>query len=576
MASFLNFDVGGRPYNSQDFSALQGIVIDATQIYGAFTGDYIINGCTVRGGAGSIWLNGKIRAVDQDQVITNATPFPLYLVEQNTQLNRLYRDGQSKVAFNVFSAVWSTTPPVSGSFIQFNSQNDLTNKTLKKQLEIDAVSTAGGTFTGDITVIDSVRTISAYGSPIGTIMFGSAGPTGNFQTGIGFNHNWNGSNYINYGDGANNMSSAIVMNYTNGAAPVLNFMLNPSSGGSDRFLSNVDVSNSIRMTLNSNGNLNVTGTLISNTVTTNEITVNKVGNNSLIRFPASSNDPGFINHNENNNTAVMTFSVSDDFGDADYFSFGSTPGGNYVEGARINSNGRSTFANSMTVQGNVNAADFIASGNSVTTQINNATNTATTANNNANNALATANTANSAASTAQSTATAAQNTANTANSTANSATNTANTALTVANNNSIPAGIILLWSGSQVNIPSGWVLCNGANGTPDLRDRFVVGAGNSYTVGANGGANSVQLSVLELPSHSHDVNVNDPGHIHALTRLAKPGGDGNGGRWGVDGNGGTFTGSATTGISISIQSTGSNFAHENRPPYWALCYIMKT
>ena len=54
----------------------------------------------------------------------------------------------------------------------------------------------------------------------------------------------------------------------------------------------------------------------------------------------------------------------------------------------------------------------------------------------------------------------------------------------------VPAGGIIMWSGSIGSIPSGYVLCNGSNGTPDLRDRFVVGAGNSYSVGSNGGFTS--------------------------------------------------------------------------------------
>ena len=48
--------------------------------------------------------------------------------------------------------------------------------------------------------------------------------------------------------------------------------------------------------------------------------------------------------------------------------------------------------------------------------------------------------------------------------------------------------MIILWSGAENAIPSGWVLCNGSNSTPDLRNRFVVGAGNSYSVGDNGGS----------------------------------------------------------------------------------------
>lgn len=61
---------------------------------------------------------------------------------------------------------------------------------------------------------------------------------------------------------------------------------------------------------------------------------------------------------------------------------------------------------------------------------------------------------------------------------------------TTAAGTTVPTGGIIMWSGSIGSIPAGYVLCNGSNGTPDLRDRFVVGAGNSYAVGATGGFTS--------------------------------------------------------------------------------------
>lgn len=68
---------------------------------------------------------------------------------------------------------------------------------------------------------------------------------------------------------------------------------------------------------------------------------------------------------------------------------------------------------------------------------------------------------------------------------------------------SIPSGLISIWSGTAATIPSGWALCDGTNGTPDLQNRFVVGAGNSYAVGDTGGASSVTLAEANLPSHTH-------------------------------------------------------------------------
>ena len=139
-----------------------------------------------------------------------------------------------------------------------------------------------------------------------------------------------------------------------------------------------------------------------------------------------------------------------------------------------------------------------------------------------------------------------------------------------------PIGGIIMWSGSIASIPTNWALCNGSNGTPDLRDRFIVGAGNSYNPNNTGGANTVTLSINEMPSHNHGIN--DPGHAHTTyTVLAN--GTWNGGnddlavgRSGSNRNGGT----SSNATNISIQYSGGGAAHENRPPYYALAYIMRT
>jgi microcystin-dependent protein len=148
--------------------------------------------------------------------------------------------------------------------------------------------------------------------------------------------------------------------------------------------------------------------------------------------------------------------------------------------------------------------------------------------------------------------------------------------------NLMPSGAIILWSGATNAIPTGFVLCDGTNSTPDLRNRFVVGAGSTYAVGATGGADSVTLTSDQMPSHSHTATststVTDPGHSHTYRIINPSGGDGSSTRYGNDATGTTST--ATTGISVStstsIGNTGGGNSHENRPPYYALCYIMKT
>lgn len=135
------------------------------------------------------------------------------------------------------------------------------------------------------------------------------------------------------------------------------------------------------------------------------------------------------------------------------------------------------------------------------------------------------------------------------------------------------AGMIIIWSGSLGSIPSGWVLCNGSNGTPDLRDKFVVAAGSTYAVGATGGtADAI------VPSHTHAATVTDPGHVHTATSgnfLITAGTPAFGGGSNVFGNSGS-TATASTGISVSNATTGVSPTNANLPPYYALAYIMKT
>jgi hypothetical protein len=146
----------------------------------------------------------------------------------------------------------------------------------------------------------------------------------------------------------------------------------------------------------------------------------------------------------------------------------------------------------------------------------------------------------------------------------------------------LPTGLIMLWSGSTGSIPTGWLLCNGTLGTPDLRDRFIVGAGATYAVGVAGGsANAIVVS----HSHSASNTVTDPGHTHSLTNYgsAQAGSD-NGGAPTMVATGYSTTrnpnptNSATTGISVgtTVNSTGVSGTNANLPPYYALCYIMKS
>ena len=116
------------------------------------------------------------------------------------------------------------------------------------------------------------------------------------------------------------------------------------------------------------------------------------------------------------------------------------------------------------------------------------------------------------------------------------------------------SGMIMMYNSTTP--PSGWYLCNGQNGTPDLRDRFIVGAGNNYSVGNTGGADSVTLTVAQMPSHTHSID----------------------GRSGSYGSGQPFSAKGAKEPfwnNFDTDSTGGGQSHENRPPYYALTFIMK-
>lgn len=205
----------------------------------------------------------------------------------------------------------------------------------------------------------------------------------------------------------------------------------------------------------------------------------------------------------------------------------------------------------------------------------------------------------------------------------------------------VPPQTVVMWAGSPSAVPGGWTLCDGSSpagvdiSVPDLRNRFVVGAGDSYETGETGGEESVQLTLDEIAAHDHgDGNLSASNHSHGNGSLSASGhshSDGSlstnnqGGHshsyerasqsnqsvgyeettvWGgpvinginqqnadtgtsgshshsVRGNtgssGANVTGSTSgsgAGVNGSTSSAGGNDAHENRPPFYALAYIM--
>ena len=122
-----------------------------------------------------------------------------------------------------------------------------------------------------------------------------------------------------------------------------------------------------------------------------------------------------------------------------------------------------------------------------------------------------------------------------------------------------PVGMIVMWWGPVNNIPEGWALCNGENNTPDLRDRFIVGAGGTYAVGDKGGVNTVKLTEAQIPAHSHTVAFNARGYAAVIN----------------NDNEALWSNSSANAQNKTTGKTGSGAAHENRPPYYALCFIMR-
>lgn len=142
---------------------------------------------------------------------------------------------------------------------------------------------------------------------------------------------------------------------------------------------------------------------------------------------------------------------------------------------------------------------------------------------------------------------------------------------------SIPAGVITMWSGTIATIPSGWLLCNGSSGTPDLRNKFIIGAysdtaGVAYTTIT--GANTQTGGTKDAITVAHTHTVTDPGHLHTYDKpTATTSASSGGGTQYFYATTSTNTSTATTGITIA--SAGSSGTDQNLVPYFALAFIMK-
>lgn len=173
------------------------------------------------------------------------------------------------------------------------------------------------------------------------------------------------------------------------------------------------------------------------------------------------------------------------------------------------------------------------------------------------------------------------------------------TASQSALNSPLPSGIIVMWSGATA--PAGWALCDGTNGTPDLRNRFVVAAGTTYPLNTTGGSTTssaagghthteaaagghnhtgvvggTALTIAQMPAHSHDYtyyrgpNVSSGGGaqpyaLNAVTGTTTSAGSGAAHDHTI----------ATDGSHSHTINAVADHTHTTTPPYYALAYIMK-
>lgn len=118
----------------------------------------------------------------------------------------------------------------------------------------------------------------------------------------------------------------------------------------------------------------------------------------------------------------------------------------------------------------------------------------------------------------------------------------------------LPAGVIVMWSGSEA--PTGWALCDGTNGTPDLRGRFILGSSDEHELGETGGEETHTLTIDEMPKHDHAIRCTfESGNTTGGSMPKRDYGEWN--------------------TTVNVQKTGGGSAHNNMPPYYVLAYIMK-
>jgi hypothetical protein len=157
---------------------------------------------------------------------------------------------------------------------------------------------------------------------------------------------------------------------------------------------------------------------------------------------------------------------------------------------------------------------------------------------------------------------------------------------------SIPIGGIIMWSGTIASIPTNWRLCNGSNGTPNLTNRFIIGASidaaTTWEGGSVGltkahtsietGTNYVTGGTKDAVVVSHSHGITDPGHVHGYNGkggAVHPSGGDNVAGWGAFSGTLGYQSTSNETTSITIKSEGQSGTNKNLPPYYALAFIMR-
>ena len=140
-------------------------------------------------------------------------------------------------------------------------------------------------------------------------------------------------------------------------------------------------------------------------------------------------------------------------------------------------------------------------------------------------------------------------------------------------------GMVLMWSGLISEIPSGWALCDGQEGRPNLLGKFIRGVPDATTnPGGSGGSDTITLSEANLPAHKHDVDAETVGHSHTIPGIGqgmlRVGGNQNAPALVAD-SFGTPTSTVKDRINASSSMVGGGQAFDNRPAYYELAYIIK-